>query len=483
MMNMVLRTISSKFFSLAMLVILINFQLEAVEKDHQPNICMIIIDDCRPLLGCYGDPIAQTPNIDELAQSGTQFTKAYVQYPICGPSRASFMSGIRPGTSGFMTNQASFKKAFAGVTTINRHFMDHGYQVYGAGKVYHNGHGILEDWSEPFFETPWLDHVLPHNKAIADVFFTEQRRGLPTSVEMADVDDDDYCEGKARIASQEFIKKGAQSKKPFMMITGFRKPHLPYTAPKKYWDLYQRKDLPLAQNDHFPVNAPEAAIKKYGELWDYSDTPNPGSPLNEAQKRRSLHGYYACISYVDAQIGHIIATLKEQNVYDNTVIVLLGDNGYQNGNNGVWAKGVHWESTNHIPMLMRVPELGAPQQKSDALVEALDIFPTLCDIAGLDAPKHCEGQSLLPLIKDPEQPWHDVACGQFINGDAMGRSIRTARYRYTVWSEGDRDVGLELYDLIKDPQGNVNQAKNPEYSIALKKCRELYTKNWPKESM
>ena len=455
--------------------------LAAPSTDTRPHICLVIVDDLRPFLGCYGNKIAHTPHIDQLASEGTLFSHAFVQYPICGPSRASLMTGIRPGTSGFMSNEVSFEGAFHSTLSLNRYFKTVGYQVFGAGKVYHDGPGIRTDWSAPFFETRWLDHVLPANKAIAEVFFTPQNKGLPPSVENAPVSDEGYDDGKVTLATINAISTGIQSPNPFLMVSGFRKPHLPFTAPKKYWDLYDRSAIPRASNPHFPQGAPPAALKYYGELWDYSDTPPSGQPLSEAQERRSLHGYYACISYVDAQIGLLIQALKDKKIYKKTAIVLIGDNGYQNGNNGTWAKGVNWESTNHVPLIMKIPGKGKAGQQCSQLVEALDLYPTLCALVGSPTPPHCEGKNLIPLILDPTKKGAEVACSQFINGDAMGRSIRTNRYRYTLWSIENKNVGVELYDLEKDPEGNINQAKNAEYREAVEKCQRLFTQYWPKE--
>jgi len=443
---------------------------------RKPNVLFVIIDDLRPLTGCYGDPTAVTPNLDALAAEGMVFERAYAQYPICGPSRGSFMSGLRPDTSGLMTNNTPFHHALPDALTLNRYFMQQGYAVFGAGKVYHNSVG--EDWSEPYFKTEWLDHVKPKNKAIADVFFTKNSKGLPPSIEAEDVADDAYCDGQATAASEKWIADAAQAAKPFMMITGFRHPHLPWCAPKKYWDLYERSSMPIATNRYYPKGAPEIALKKYGELFGYADIPN-NTPLTDELVRQCMHGYYACVSYADAQLGRLIDALKKAGVYDNTIIVLTGDNGYQHGNNGVWTKGVNWESTNHVPLLVKIPGLETGGQRSTALVELLDIYPTLCDTTGVPTPKHCEGRSLVPLLRNPDQPWSGIACSQFRKGKVIGRSIRTDRYRFTIWEKSNDVVGVELYDHEKDPQGNVNLAASPENKKLVKKMTELHRSNWP----
>jgi arylsulfatase A-like enzyme len=192
-----------------------------------------------------------------------------------------------------------------------------------------------------------------------------------------------------------------------------------------------------------------------------------------------MHGYYACVSYADAQLGRLVAALKKAGTYDNTVIVLSGDNGYQHGNNGVWTKGVNWESTNHVPLLLRVPGIGKTGQRSRALVELLDIYPTLCEAAGLPVPKHCEGKSLLPLLDNPNREWNGLACSQYLKGKVIGRSIRTDRYRFTLWESPGDVVGIELYDHEKDPQGNINLAASPENKKLVREMTKLHRSKWP----
>jgi arylsulfatase A-like enzyme len=445
---------------------------------EKPNVLFVIVDDLRPLLGCYGDAVAVTPNIDRLAGEGMLFERAYAQYPICGPSRGSFMSGMRPDTTGLMGNTTPFHRVLPDALTLNRYFLQQGYAVYGAGKVYHNSVG--EDWSEPYLKTEWLDHVTPENKAVADVFFSPESKGLPPSVEGEDVSDDAYCDGQAAAASEKWIAAAAKADKPFMMITGFRKPHLPWCAPEKYWDLYRRDRMPIAPNRYFPKGAPEIALKHYGELFGYSDIPDQ-IPLTEALIRRCMHGYYACVSYADAQLGRLMDALQKAGVEGNTIIVVCGDNGYQHGNNGVWTKGVNWESTNHVPLLMKLPGIGKPGRRTGATVELLDIYPTLCEAAGLAIPRHCEGKSLLPLVRNPGSVRNRPAFSQYRKGGVIGRSIRTDRYRFTLWEkEGGHRVGTELYDCRSDPQGNVNLAASPENSRLVEKMTRLHRKEWPR---
>lgn len=442
----------------------------------KPNLLFVVVDDLRPLISCQGDPVAVTPNLDRLAADGMVFERAYAQYPICGPSRGSFMSGMRPDTTGLMGNNTPFHEAVPNALTINRYFMEQGYAVFGAGKIYHNSVG--GDWSEPYFKTDWLDHVQPDNKRKADLFFTKKSQGLPPSIEGEDVDDDAYCDGKAASAAAAWIAAAAKRDQPFAVFAGFRKPHLPWCAPKKYWDLYERDKMPIAENRFFPKGAPEIALKHYGELFGYSDIPN-GAPLTDDLIRQSMHGYYACVSYADAQLGRLLDELKAAGIYENTLIVLCGDNGYQHGNNGVWTKGVCWETTNHVPLLLKVPG-SKKAQRTNALVELLDIYPTLCRASGLPVPPHCEGRSLLPLVENPQRNWSVFSASQFKKGKAVARSIRTDRYRFTLWEKGFGNVvGTELYDYQNDPQGNTNLAVSPEYEKLVNKLTKLHRAEWP----
>jgi len=448
----------------------------------QQNVLMIIIDDLLPRLGCYGDDTVIAPNIDKLAEESTLFERAYCQYPICNASRASLLSGMRPDTTRIYGNNQPVHEELADVQVLNRYFKDQGFFTVGIGKVYHASTGPADGWSKPYFKTKWLDYVAPENRAIADVFFDRKKsRGLPPSIEAEDVPDNAYCDGKAAEEALKDIAYAAELDQPFFIIAGFRHPHLPWCAPKKYWDLYDRDALTLADNPYFPIGAPDIAIKKdVGELGGYEDIPRK-HPLSEAEQRQSLHGYLACVSYADAQVGKLIAALKKHGLYDDTIIVLWGDHGYQLGDHKTWAKGVNWESSDRAPLLIRAPKLDAAHQRVHALVEFVDVYPTLCELVGLPVPAHCDGRSLLPFLKDPNHPSNLPAFSQLKKGKVMGRSMRTDRYRFTIWEvDQTRAIkGLELYDLQEDPEGNRNLAYLPEYAERVKQFQQMHRKRWP----
>ncbi len=450
------------------------------------NVLMIIVDDLMPRLGCYGDKTAITPNLDALADSGVLFERAYCQYPICNPSRSSLMSGLRPDTTGIYGNNQPAHVALSETLVLNRYFMEQGFHTVGIGKIYHASNGPANTWSKPYSTTEWLDHVAPGNRALAEVFFNRKKsKGLPDSFEAEDVPDNAYCDGKAADQAVREIAAAAERAEPLLLIAGFRHPHLPWCAPKKYYDLYDRAALPLASNHFFPKGAPEIALKQgVGELGGYRDMPRQ-HPLSEAQQRQSIHAYLACVSYVDAQVGRLIAALKEHKLYEDTAIVLWSDHGYQLGEHKTWAKGVNWETSHRLPLFLRVPGRGKAGQRINALVELLDVYPTLCEAVGLPIPEHCEGRSLLPFLDNPEAPRRGAAFSQLKKGNVMGRSMRTDRYRFTRWTNeaSGKVEGLELYDLRDDPQGDQNLAYLPQHADALAHLEELHKTQWPKKTI
>ena len=482
----VLQEINPMFKNLYLLPFFIaSCVLGAVAVAKPKNVVFIIMDDLRPKLGCYGDPAAISPSIDALAKEGTLFYRAYCQYPTCGPSRASFLSGMRPDSTGILTNeQRDFAPiALKNTLVLNRYFANNGYAVAGFGKIYHDGPGPATGWNQPFVASKWLDYVRPENKAIADNYFSPKRpknQRIPASWESEDVQDDSYADGVIAREAIKSLHNLAGQDKPFMLMVGFRHPHLPWCAPKKYWDLYNRDSLPPVTNLEFPVGAPEVALNRFGELWSYANIPE-NKPLTEALQKEAVHAYYSCMSYADAQVGKVITALKDLKVFEDTVIVLVSDNGYQMGDNGAWCKEVNWEVTNRVVLLVRAPGNGQPGQIINNLVELVDLYPTVCSAAGLPTPAHCEGKSLLPLINNAMAAWPDVVFNQFLRKNVMGRSIRTDRYRFTLWEKPDGTLmGRELYDLKNDPQGNINLAEHVDAKVQVSELTTLLRTKWPK---
>lgn len=417
------------------------------------NILFIAVDDLRTELGCYGSTQVKTPNIDRLASEGTLFERAYCQQAVCNPSRVSLLTGKRPDTTKVWDLKTFLREPLPDVVTLPQHFMNHGYHSQGMGKIYHQGHGIGDDklsWSVPHKSCGAPAYHNPENLKL----FREARassRGLPKNkrkngppADCADVADNAYGDG---VMTDLAIKTLRRIKdKPFFLATGFRKPHLPFCAPKKYWDLYKPQEIVIPERKR-PEGAPPAAFSNWGELRKYHGMPAKG-PLTDEQTRHLIHGYYACVSYIDAQVGRILDELDRLALRDNTAIVLWGDHGWKLGEYGDWCKHTNFELDAHAPLILSAPGQKVRGTKTSALVEFIDIYPTLCDLAGLPIPEDLEGVSMVPLLDDPDLPWKLGAVSQYPRREMMGYSLRTRDYRYTEWkNRGSGEVmERELYD-------------------------------------
>lgn len=424
-----------------------------------PNVLFIGVDDLRPELASYGKDHAQTPNIDRLATQGILFERAYVQVPVCGASRASILSGLRPTRTRFINYYSEVRIDAPDATTLPAHFKNHGYVALGNGKVFHSAEDAPEAWSEPAWRPVgaagnWRDYLLEENRQTLD----EMGNGRGPAFEQADVPDSAYSDGKIAARSIEDLRRLAAGDEPFFLAVGFLKPHLPFNAPAKYWDRYDSGALPHASNPYPPKDAPEAALHNWGELRNYHGVPASG-PVSDDYARRLVHGYLAATSYTDALVGDLLDELDALGLSDDTIVVLWGDHGWQLGEHGLWCKHCNFETSLHAPLIMRVPgEAGG--KRVGALTEFVDVYPTLCELAGLPLPDHLAGTSLVPQIMDPDSPGKEAALSRFHNGD----SYRTDRYRYTEWTEDDGTVYARmLYDHLEDPDENLNLAGQPAY--------------------
>ena len=444
------------------------FDTSSTRRDRPPNVLFIAIDDLRPALGCYGDAVAITPNIDRLASRGTLFNRAYCQQAVCSPSRLSLMTGRRPDTIRVWDLGTHFRTAIPDVVTLPQHFKNHGYHARSIGKIYHGGGKPSKDppsWSvEPVFD---VSHV-------ANLRYASQKnlkgRGLKRSAsESADVEDGQYLDGIVCETAETAIEQFGTNANPFFLAVGFRKPHLPFCAPKKYWDLYQRDRIPLPKYANHPKEAPEIAVRSWMELEGYTDIPADGQ-LTEEKVRELRHGYYACISYIDALVGRLLKKLNQVRLADKTVVVLWGDHGYHLGEQGLWTKANNYELSTRVPLIMSVPGQRQVGAHCSALVELIDVYPTLSDACGLKEPVGTEGISLEPLLHEPDQSWKRAAYTQYprsrnsnrhrSHGDIMGYAVRTERYRYIEWQEWEtnRVIARELYDHESDPDETRNIA-------------------------
>lgn len=464
-----------------------------------PNVLFIAIDDLRPELGCYGTPIIKTPNIDRLAERGTLFNRAYCQVAVCNPSRASLMTGLRPDTLKVWDLTVNFRTPSPDAVTIPQHFRKHGYHAVSYGKVFHAKWPDQISWSEPH-EFPEAGTWSKSQYEERNVFREQMRkdgksdraisRMRPMAVatrDEADVDCRDGAIGQQGIDALNRLSK--EPSKPFFLAVGFQRPHLPFVAPRKYFDMYDPQTIPLATNQFLPKNAPPFAMNTMYELryhMDFSEVPKPteGSVSVEDQ-RRLKHGYYASVTYVDVWIGKILDELDRLKLTDNTIIVLWGDHGWKLGEHNSWCKQTNYEIDTRTPIIISTPKQKVKGSKTDGLVEFIDIYPTLCDLAGLPIPDVLEGKSLAPLLDAPQTKWDAPALSQYIRRDGdvtcMGYAMRTDRYRYIQWR--NRATGevhaRELYDHDSDPQENENIAANADHAALLTQYDQVILNRFP----
>ncbi|QDV67802.1 Choline-sulfatase [Rosistilla carotiformis] len=432
----------------------------------RPNVLLICVDDLKPTIGCYGDPVAVTPNIDALASRGVRFDAAYCNQAVCSPSRNSLMTGLRPQTIGVYDLGTHFRHAAPDAITFSQFFKQHGYRAEGLGKIYHTGHGNLDDkasWSVASWRPKAAQYVQPESLQNHRPDSKGRNRGPAT--EAADVSDETYADGK--IARETIARLTAASKRqdqPFFLAVGFIKPHLPFVAPQKYWDLYQPDALPMPEVVSPPKGAPSYAPSKGGELRSYSDMHDK-KVIDPQTTRHLIHGYYAATSYADAQIGRVIDKAQQLGLLDNTIVVLWGDHGWHLGDHGMWCKHSNYEQAARIPLIVAAPK-SQPGLVSNALVETVDIYPTVAQLAGLPEPQGIDGISFASLINEPTDATRDHVTHVYPRGSRLGRAIRDSRYRLVQWkAPGGKDATaeLELYDYQTDPLETKNVAsENPE---------------------
>ncbi len=441
----------------------------------RPNVLFIPIDDLRTELGCYGVAHIKSPNIDRLASTGTVFLRAYCQQAVCSPSRTSLMTGLRPDSTRVYDLETHFRKAVPNVVTLGQHFKQNGYYCVSMGKIYHGGLDDPPTWSEPArrpkkgagYVTKANVSMIARKRAEARANglrgknLSRAARGKP--FEKADVEDNAYTDGALADLGVATLRELKQQKQPFFLAVGFLKPHLPFNSPSRYWNLYDRQSITLADNMFPPKGAPKFALTSWGELRAYEGIPKKGD-LTDEQARTLRHAYYAAVSFTDTNVGKLLRALDELELSDNTIVVLWGDHGWKLGEHNGWCKHTNFENDAHAPLIMRAPDQKTPGGKTTALTEFVDIYPTLCDLAGLDKPEHLEGDSAARFLDDPDAPGPLAAFSQYPRGRVMGYSIRTDRYRCTLWKNRDTLTvqARELYDHRNDPKENTNVADRPE---------------------
>jgi len=434
--------------------------LAAENAAQPPNVLLICIDDLKPLLGSYGDATAKTPHLDSFAKRSVLFEAAYCNQAVCSPSRNTLMTGLRPQTLGIYDLATHFRVGAPDAVTVAQHFRDNGYETHGLGKILHTGHGNTDDatsWSVPHWNPKVAQYQLKESQAGKRASKNGPRG---TATESADVTDDAYADGQIANEAVQRIDAAAKADgKPFFIAVGFLKPHLPFVAPKTYWDLYDPATLPMPQVTEPPKDAPSYAPQFGGELRQYSDMPLSG-PISSADTRHLIHGYYAATSYTDAQIEKVLKALDESGAADNTVIVVWGDHGWHLGDHGMWCKHTNYEQAARIPVLVAAPGCAAGH-KTNSLIETVDIYPTLCELAHLPVREGLDGISFASILKNPSATTRNSVIHVYPRGSRLGRAIRTERYRMVEWKapEDSADTAeFELYDYQTDPLETVNIA-------------------------
>lgn len=475
---------SNLFAFIAMaLVFLIGCRPEGSHTDasveqQKPNVLFIAVDDLRPELSFYGKSQIISPNLDQLASQSLVFERAYCQVPVCGASRASLLTGLRPTRNRFLGYATRVSEDAPDALTLPQHFKDNGYHTISNSKIFHHRNDMAQSWSEAPWHpnrqgANWRNYVLEENINITKT--NGNSRG--PSYEIADVADSAYYDGMTALKTIDDLERLSQMNKPFFLAAGFLKPHLPFNAPEKYWNMYDEETIELATNDYRPENAPDAAMHNWGELRNYSDIPRAGR-LTDEKARKLVHGYYACISYTDAQIGKVLDALDDLGLAKNTIVILWGDHGWNLREHSLWCKHANFETTLHAPLIVKVPGVEGGFRTS-ALTEFVDIYPSLCELASLSVPRHVEGQSFVPLLSDPDQPWKSHTVSKYYDGF----SVKDDRYRYTEWSDSTGSVYARmLYDHENDPSENINIAENTENEQVISqmqtKLREVYAEDF-----
>jgi arylsulfatase A-like enzyme len=469
------------------------------------NVLFIAIDDYKPLAGAYGIEKMHTPAIDGLAAQGATFTNAHCQQAVCGPSRASLLTGMRPDYTRVWDLKTQIRDVRPDIVTLPQYFKEQGYLTAGVGKIFDPrsvDSGVdTVSWSIPFGKTWELDYNPDHGQPAAHYHnpqikawaaeaaeqgktgwgavnrYLEERGGWP-AFESEDVPDNAYEDGAIADRGVQWIKEHAKDAQPFFIAVGFKKPHLPFVAPKKYWDLYDRNAIELAEFTERAKGSPSYAYHNFGELRSYSGIPGKG-PVDPDMQKTLIHGYYACVSFIDAQVAKLLKALDESGEREDTIIVLWGDHGFHLGDHGLWCKHTNYEQATRAPMVFAGPGV-KNGLSNDSPTEFVDIFPTLAELAGLPVPEHLQGTSLVPILDGGVDEVKAFAVSQWPRAGKMGYALRSGRFRYVAWydvDEGQIPDGSatpdaeELFDYEEDPLETVNAVNESKYAEVSAKFR------------
>ncbi|WP_111707830.1 sulfatase [Lutibacter citreus] len=477
-------------YLILMLVFVINANAQQVKKDNtaKPNFLFICIDDLRPQLGVYGNNLMITPNLDKLASEGRTFTRHYAQVPTCGPSRACMLTGKNIEAIEDI-NHHHLEKSLAGKPesltpeTFVHHLKRNGYFTVGMGKISHSGNGHVNFKNKSVLELPysWDQFVTDPNslwegQELVHAYANGRNRNTKPNpaYEILDVEDESYPDGILANLATNQLEQLANKQKPFFMAVGFYKPHLPFCAPKKYWDMYDHKDIKVSPNPELPKGVSGVFLHNSTEFFGQYTHPEKGGAgkrLSDEYAKNVIHANYASISYTDAQVGKVLNKLKELNLDKNTIVIVWGDHGWHLGDHTIWGKHSTFERGLNSKLLLKTPDIKESGVKTDGLVSSIDLYPTICDLAGIELPKSIDGKSMVPLINNPKTKGNEVVLSYWRNI----LSMRTDRYRFAVFNNGKRQE-MMLFDHDKDPNETINIAnENPEVVDRL--IKQLKTKN------
>jgi iduronate 2-sulfatase len=452
-----------------------------IVTSQKPNVLLLYMDDLRPEIGAYGSKIVQTPHIDALAKEGLKFTEAYSNVSVCGASRASMLTGIRPTRTQFLNYNTFVEKEQPDAISLPLLFKLNGYNVISNGKIYHHLDDNNTDFDEvyrpyafdknddnlaptDYWQSLWKDYQTPEHRA------EYKQTNTGPAYEMSEVEDSVYIDGLMTEKVIRDIKKLKNSKQPFFLTAGFISPHLPFNAPKKYWDMYSRASIKLPDNNFIPKNAPALSISNWPEMRAYSGIPKSG-PVSDSLAKTLIHGYYATVSYTDALIGKIVSALKDAQLYDNTILILVSDHGYNLSEHTQWAKFTTHKISSQVPLIISAPNY-REKLSSSTLVELVDVYPTLTDLCHLKNPENqLEGESLVSHFTSSNVTEKEVLFLK--NGNGYGLKTKEFGYTEFIHPKTNELLARTLYDHRKDPNETINVAEIPEYASAVIKLHQI----------
>lgn len=482
--------------TLALTVFLITFAVaSSVSAAEKLNVLFIASDDMRPQLGCYGDSSVKSPNIDALAKRGMLFNRSYVQQALCSPSRISMLSGRYPATTGIFEIGRPLRATMPDITTMPQYFKNHGYHTRSLGKIYHVGIDDDASWTVPAWHSKKPRTSPATQAAVAQYLADAKAKGIVIpqkgkgnrntaipAFEAVDCADDDLLDGDcASNAIAQLREHAMNPTQPFFLAVGFANPHVPWIAPRKYFDLYDPAKLPLATNEFLPKGSPAFAATSGTDFFGYKGVPQvSGDKMPEDYKRACLQGYLAAISYVDAQVGRLLATLDETGLAKNTVVVFWSDHGYYMGEHTWWgAKHNNYEGATRNCLIIATPGQKTAGQKTDALAQSVDLAPTLAQLCGLPANPGFQGRSLVPVIEDPGASVNEAAYSWYPKSGYLGVTMRTDQWRYVEWTKTGSPTERELFNMVLDIQNDLNVADKPEHAKVIESLSRQLREKFP----